>query len=92
MSAILALSMAHYTGMKNNALYNMISTNNARMGLMSSPMSNISFGALDSVAAMDAQMELNAMNYSIQYQMAKAMLEQLKQLQKDEIKRFSTFA
>ena len=92
MSAILALSTAHYTNMKNNALYNMISTNNARMGLMTSPMSNISFGSLDSLAAMDTQMELNAINYSLQYQIAKAMLEKLKMLQKEETKRLNTFA
>lgn len=92
MSAILALSMAHYTTMKNNALNGMINTNNARMGLMSYPMQNISFGGLDKIAFMDNQMELNAINYSIQYQMAKAMLEQLRKLQKEEAQKFNAFA
>ena len=92
MSAILALSMANYTTMKNNAIYGMISNNNARMGLMSSPMNNISFGSLGALSAMDTQMELDAMNCSIQYQMAKAMLESLKNLQKEETKKFNVFA
>ena len=90
MSAILAISMAQYTTMRNNALNNLIMTNNARMGLMSSP--NINFCGLDKIAYMDNQMELNAINYSIQYQMAKAMLERLRALQKEEAKRFNTFA
>lgn len=93
MSAILALSMAHFTGMKNNAMYNMISANNARMSLMSSPMmNNISFGSLEALSAMDTQMELDAINYSVQYQMAKAMLESLRKLQKEETKKFNMFA
>ena len=92
MSAILAVSMAQQTMMKNNALNNMMHISNARMGLMSSPMQNISFGGLGAIAAMDCQMELNAITYGIQYQMARAMLESLKQLQKEEIKRFSIFA
>ncbi len=90
MSAIIAISMAQYTTMRNNALNNLIMTNNARMGLISSP--NINFCGLDKIAYMDNQMELNAINYSIQYQMAKAMLERLKALQKEEAKRFNTFA
>ena len=77
--------------MKNNALCNMINTNNARMGLISSPMNNISFRALDSIAAMDTQMELNAINYSLQYQLSKVMLEQLRKLQKEETKHLNTF-
>ena len=92
MSAILAISMAQYTMMKNNALTNMMHINNARMGLMTSPMQNISFGSLDSMAAMDCEMELNSINYSVQYQIAKNMLESLKKLQKEETKRFNTFA
>ena len=92
MSAILAISMARYTMMKNNALSNLISTNNARMGLMSSPMQNISFCGLDNIAAMDCQMELDAISYSMQYQMAKAMVEQLKKLQKEDSKHLNTFA
>ena len=92
MSAILAISMAHYTAMKNNALSNMMHINDARMGLMTSPMQNISFRGLDTIAAMDCEMELNAINYSIQYQIAKNMLESLKKLQKEETKRFNTFA
>ena len=92
MSAISAISTAQYTLMKNSALNNMISTNNARIGLMTSPMQNISFGALDNLAFMDTQMELDAISYGIEYQMAKAMLEQLKKLQKEETKSFSVFA
>ena len=92
MSSILAVSMAQYTIMKNNALSNLMYTNNARMGLMASPMQNISFGAANTIAAWDCQMELNAINYSIQYQIAKNMLEKLKILQKEESKRFNTFA
>jgi hypothetical protein len=92
MSAILAMSMAHYGIMRNNALNNMLMTNNARMGLMSYPMQNINFCGIDRLAFMDNQMELNAINYSIQYQMAKAMLEKLRILQKEETKRLNTFA
>ena len=90
MSAILAISMAQYATMKTNALNSLIKTNNARMGLMSSP--NINFCGLDQIAFMDNQMDLNAINYSIQYQMANAMLERLRALQKEEAKRFNTFA
>jgi len=92
MSAILAISMAQYATMKNNALNNLISTNNARLGLMANPMQNVNFCGYDKIAYMDNQMELNAINYSIQYQMAKAMLERLRILQKEEAKRFNTFA
>ena len=92
MSAILAISMAHQTMMKNNALTNMMHINSARMGLMGSTMQNISFGGLGAMAAMDCQMEMDAINYGIQYQMAKVMLESLKKLQKEETKRFSIFA
>lgn len=92
MSAILAMSMAHYGMMRNNALNNMFMANNARMGLMSYPMQNINFCGIDRLAFMDNQMELNAINYSIQYQMAKAMLEKLKILQKEETKHLNTFA
>ncbi len=92
MSAITALSMANYTIMKNNALYGMMSNNNARMGLLSSPLGNVSFGSLGALSAMDTQMELESINCSVQYQMAKAMLESLKKLQKEETKKFNIFA
>ena len=89
MSAIQAFAAMRYTSMMNNAAYNMISANNARMSLISSPMNNISF---QSLAAMDTQMELEAITNSVQYQMAKAMLEQIKKLQKEDVKRLNIFA
>lgn len=70
----------------------MLSVNNARMGLISNPY-HPSFGSLDALAAMDTQLELESITCSLQYQIAKAMLEQLKKQQKDEaIKCFNTFA
>lgn len=85
-----AISAMRYTAMMNNAAYNMMSANNARMGLISSPMNNISFGAL---AAMDTQLELQSITNSLQYQMYKAMLEQSKKQLKEDIKQqFSIFA
>jgi hypothetical protein len=87
---IQALSAMRYTAMMNNAAYNMMSTNNARMGLLSSPMNNISFGAL---AAMDTQLGLQSITNSLEYQMYKAMAEQSKKQLKEDIKQsFSIFA
>ena len=92
-SAINSISMGYYTAMANNSAYNMMAASNARMGLISSPMmSNLSFGSLGTLAAMDTQYELDMITNSLQYKMAKAMLEQLKKQQKEDAKRFSIFA
>ena len=89
-SAVNSISMGYYTMMANNSAYNMMAAANARTNMISSPMmNNISFGAL---AAMDTQYELDMINYSLQYKMAKAMLEQLKKQQKEDAKKFSIFA
>ena len=89
-SAVNSISMGYYTMMANNSAYNMMAAANARTNMISSPMmNNISFGSL---AAMDTQYELDMITNSLQYKMAKAMLEQLKKQQKEDAKRFSIFA
>lgn len=89
-SAVNSISMGYYTMMANNSAYNMMAAANARTNMISSPMmNNISFGSL---AAMDTQYELDMITSSLQYKMAKAMLEQLKKQQKEDVKRFSIFA
>ena len=89
-SAVNSISMGYYTMMANNSAYNMMAAANARTNMISSPMmNNISFGSL---AAMDTQYELDIITNSLQYKMAKAMLEQLKKQQKEDVKRFSIFA
>ena len=90
-SAVNAISMAHYTMLANNSAYSMMSANQARMSLLSNA-GNVSFGSLGALAAMDTQLELQAINNSLQYKMAKAMLEQLKKQQKEDAERFSIFA
>lgn len=95
MSAILSLSAAHYINMKNNALSNMMKINNARMGMLGNlneSAGGIGFESLDSLCALDTQMELDSITSSIQYQFAKAMLEQIKKQQKEDAKQFSIFA
>jgi len=94
MSAILALSAAHYTNMKNNALMNMMNINNARMGFLCTPSETTGGIACspEALCAMDTQMELDALTSSLQYQFAKAMLEQIKKQQKEDAKKFSIFA
>ena len=95
MSAILALSAAHFINMKNNAALNMMKINNARMGMLCNPgdtTGGIGIGSLESLCAMDTQMEIDSLTNSLQYQYAKAMLEQIKKQQKEDAKRFSTFA
>lgn len=91
MSAIQAISAMHYTTLANNSAFNMISANNARMGLLSSAH-NLSFGSLESLHAMDTQLELDMITNSLQYKMAKAMLAQIKKQQKEDAERFSIFA
>ena len=94
MSAILALSAAHYLNVKNNALMNMMNINNARMGLMCTPGDTAGSVACspEALCAMDTQMELDAMTNSLQYMYAKAVLEQIQKQQKEDAKRFSLFA
>ena len=89
-SAVNAISTGYYTSLANNAAYNMLSASNARTNLISSPMMhNVSFGAL---AALDTQYELDMITNSLQYKMARAMLEQLRKQQKEDAERFSIFA
>ena len=94
MSAILALSMANYINMKNNAALNMMNINNARMGLLCNPGDTTGGigNSLEALCAMDTQMEISMLTNSLQYQYAKAMLEQIKKQQKEDAKRFSLFA
>ena len=92
MSAIQAISAMRYTAMANNSMLNMMNAANARMNLISSPMSNISFGSLDTLAYMDTQYELEMITNSLQYKMAKAMLEQIRKQQKEDAEKFSLFA
>lgn len=97
MSLINAISIAHYTRMANDAAYSMMKINNARMNMISSMGYGMDYGfgrmgSLEGLAAMDTQMELDALTSSLQYKFAKAMLEQLKQQQKEDAKSFSTFA
>ena len=90
-SAINAISTAYYTSMENNSAFAMMASNNARMGLLSNAH-NVSFGSLSALSAMDTQLEIDAITNSLQYKMAKAMLEQLKKQQKEDAKRFNVFA
>ena len=87
-SAISAISALQYTTMANNSAYNMMSANNARMNLLS----NLDGYDIGTLSAMDTQYELSAITNSLQYKMAKAMLEQIKKQQKEDAKRFSIFA
>ena len=92
MSAILALSAMRYIGMKNNAVMNMMNINNSRMSMLSNPSFQGGGCSLETLSAMDTQMEMDSFTYGVQYQMAKAMLEQIKKLQKEETKMFDLFA
>ena len=92
MSAILALSAMRYTNMKNNAIMNMMNINNSRMSMLSNPSFMGGTNSLGALCAMDTQMEMDSLTYGVQYQMAKAMLEQIKKLQKEELKNFDMFA
>ena len=90
LSAISAVSTAYYTSLANNAAYNMLTASNARTNLISSPMMyNVGFGSL---AALDTQYELDMITNSLQYKMARAMLEQLRKQQKEDAEKFSLFA
>ena len=92
MSAILELSAMRYINIKNNAVMNMMNINNSRMNMMSSPSFRGGACSMDALCAMDTQMEMDSLTYGVQYQMAKAMLEQIKKLQKEETKKFDIFA
>ena len=89
-----AMSIAHYTRMANNAAYSMMKINSSRMDMISSMGTGMDFGSssLENLAALDTQLEIDALTSGLQYKFAKAMLEQLKQQQKEDVKSFSTFA
>ena len=91
MSAIQAISAAYYTSLANNSAYSMFAANNARMSMLNSlgSMNCVPLGAL---CAMDTNFELEMISNSLQYKMAKAMLEQIKKQQKEDAERFSLFA
>ena len=89
MSLINAVSMMHYTMLANNSACAMMNASNARMGLLGAAGGNMSMGAL---CAMDTQLELDMITNGLQYQMSKAMLEQLKKQQAEDSKRFNIFA
>ena len=78
--------------MANNASYSMMKINNARMNLLNETAGGIGACSLEQLCALDTQLELDAITNSLQYQMAKAMAEQLKKQQSEDAKRFSTFA
>ena len=95
MSGLLAFSAMHYINMQNNAALNMMRISSARMNMLCDPgdtTGGIGCNSLDAMCAMDTQMELDSLTNSIQYQFAKAMLEQIKKQQKEDAKRFSIFA
>lgn len=92
-SAINAISTGFYTNMAYSSAMNMMNMANSRMSLLSSPMMyNPSFGSLETLAALDTQYELNMVTNSLQYKMAKAMLEQLKKQRQEDSRRFSLYA
>ncbi len=81
--------------MKNNAALNMMKINNARMSMLCCPLSDTTGGigcSPEALSAIDTQMEIDALTNSLQYQYAKAVLEQIKKQQKEDAKKFSTFA
>ena len=91
MSAIQAISAMYYTSLANCSAYNMMSTNNTRMGFLNNSTA-LSFGSLGALAETDTQLELNMITNSLEYQMAKTMLKNIKQQQKEDAKNFSAFA
>ena len=92
-SAINAISTGYYTAMANNSAMNMFNMANSRSSLISSLGSGgVSFGSLAQLSALDTQYELDMLTNSLQYKMAKAMLEELKKQRKENSKRFDIFA
>ncbi len=93
MSAITSIGIGYYTNMANNAVSSMMNANQARLSMIQSASCYPSFGSLNSLAAMDTQLEMQAYTNSVQYQIANAMLKSLKKLQKENIERsFNIFA
>ena len=94
MFAVGALMMNSYTMMAHNMAFRGMMANNARLSMLNSLNGqHYSPSQLAALNAMDTNLELEAMNSSVQYKCAKAMLESLKKLQDDNIKRsFSIFA
>ena len=82
----------HYTALANNAAYSMMNINNTRMNLLNDTAGGIGCCSLEQLADLDTQLELDAITNSLQYKMAKIMIEQLKKQQKEDAKKFSTFA
>ena len=94
MFAVGALMMNSYTMMANNLAFRGMMANNARLNMLNHlDGQHFTPSQLAALNAMDTNLELDALNCSVQYKCAKAMLESLKKLQEDNIKRsFSIFA
>lgn len=92
MSVIQAFTAARSIVTANNAMYNWMSASNARMGLLSSIGHNPSFGSLRALSDADTRLELDMLTSSLQYKMAKAMLENAKKMQKEDSERFNVIA
>ena len=93
MSAIQAISAMRYTAMMNNASLRMMNAHNAQLGLISGmDGNNIAFGSLDTLHAVDTQLELETITNSLEYKMAKAMLEQAEKQRKEDSKRLNYLA
>ena len=74
-------------------MMNMMNISNSRMSMLSSPVSFMGNpNSMSALCDMDTQMELDATTSSVQYMFAKAMLEQIKKLQKEESKNLDIFA
>ena len=92
MSIIQLMGINQYTAIANNAAYSWMQTNNARMNMISSIGINPTAYSLESLSELDTQLELQAITSSLQYKMAKAMVEQLKKQQKENAEKFNLFA
>ena len=83
----------YHTALAHNSAMNMMNLAHSRMRLLSSPMiCNPSFGSLKMLSALDTQYELDMITNSLQYKLAQAILEQTKKQQKEDAKKFNTFA
>ena len=94
MFAVAALMMNNYTMMANNLAFRGMMANNARLNMLSGLNGqHLNHNQLAALNAMDTQLEIDSLNSSLGYKCSKKMLEQLKKLQEDDIKRsFSIFA